>query len=175
MRLLTEQRQSRFSFEKWWQMGRVFIALMALIAMLQPAFSSVNLYEFKNPVDEKRFQTLTRELRCPKCQNQNIADSDAPLAQDMRDLTYNMIIDGQADAQIVSFMVDRYGDFVMYNPPVKPITWLLWFSPVVLLLLILALVFGVKGRKKATKTTEAVAALSEEEQSRLQKILKENP
>ncbi|GGZ92691.1 cystathionine gamma-synthase [Ignatzschineria ureiclastica] len=172
---LLRLQKTRIILRKWLQMGSALMALMAFVAILQPAFSSVNLYEFKNPVDEQRFQTLTRELRCPKCQNQNIADSDAPLAQDMRDLTYNMIIDGQADAQIINFMVDRYGDFVMYNPPVKPITWLLWFSPVVLLLLILALVFGVKGRKKATKTTEAVAALSEEEQSRLQKILKENP
>ncbi len=154
---------------------QALVLLAALLMISSPAFSSVNLYEFKNPVDEKRFQTLTRELRCPKCQNQNIADSDAPLAQDMRDLTYNMIIDGQADAQIVSFMVDRYGDFVMYNPPVKPITWLLWFSPAVLLLFILAVVFGAKGRRKIAKSTEGVAALSEEEQSRLQKILKENP
>ncbi len=171
MTLISMQNQSQSRLKKCY----FVLVIIAFVALLQPAFSSVSLYEFKNPVDEKRFQTLTRELRCPKCQNQNIADSDAPLAQDMRDLTYSMIIDGQADAQIISFMVDRYGDFVMYNPPVKPVTWLLWFSPVILLLLILALVFGTKKGKKGVKDQEVVTALSNEEQLRLQKILKENP
>lgn len=154
---------------------RIFWMSWVFILMLfsQASLANVNLYEFSNPVDEKRFQSLTRELRCPKCQNQNIADSDAPLAQDMRDLTYDMIIDGQADAQIISYMVDRYGDFVMYNPPVKPITWLLWFSPVVLLAFILGLVFLVKGRRVGTTQKETVAvALTEEDEQRLHEILK---
>lgn len=144
----------------------IFVSLF-----LQQGIASINLYEFNNPVDERRFQSLTRELRCPKCQNQNIADSDAPLAQDMRDLTYDMIIDGQADAQIITFMVDRYGDFVMYNPPVKPVTWLLWFSPFVLLVLILAIVFLFRGKKKEKVKPDAVT-LTAEDQQRLQEILK---
>lgn len=152
-------------------MKRIFAAFTLMMVLLsQQGFASVNLYEFSNPIDERRFQSLTRELRCPKCQNQNIADSDAPLAQDMRDLTYDMIIDGQADAQIITFMVDRYGDFVMYNPPVKPVTWLLWFSPFVLLVGILGIVFLVKGRKKKP-TPIAPTALSAEDEARLQEIL----
>lgn len=153
-------------------MKRFLIATCLFFSLfLQQGLASVNLYEFSNAVDEKRFQSLTRELRCPKCQNQNIADSDAPLAQDMRDLTYDMIVDGQADAQIISFMVDRYGDFVMYNPPVKPVTWLLWFAPFVLLVLILAIVFLFKGRKREPVKVEA-ASLTAEDQQRLQEILK---
>lgn len=142
-----------------------------LSLFLQQGMASVNLYEFSNKIDEKRFQSLTRELRCPKCQNQNIADSDAPLAQDMRDLTYDMIIDGQADAQIIAYMVDRYGDFVMYNPPVKPVTWLLWFSPFVLLILILGVVFLAKGRKRKPKVVAETTELSAEDQARLNEIL----
>lgn len=153
-------------------MRQFFIACCIFLSLfLQQGVASINLYEFNNPVDEKRFQSLTRELRCPKCQNQNIADSDAPLAQDMRDLTYDMIIDGQADAQIITFMVDRYGDFVMYNPPVKPVTWLLWFSPFVLLILILAIVFLFRGNKKEKVKPDAVT-LTAEDQQRLQEILK---
>lgn len=153
-------------------MKRIFAAFTLMMMLLsQQGFASVNLYEFSNPIDERRFQSLTRELRCPKCQNQNIADSDAPLAQDMRDLTYDMIIDGQADAQIVAYMVDRYGDFVMYNPPVKPVTWLLWFSPFVLLVFILAIVFLAKGRKKKPVASREQAVLSAEDQARLNEIL----
>ncbi len=154
-------------------MRRFFLIVCSIFLSLsmQQGIASVNLYEFSNSIDERRFQSLTRELRCPKCQNQNIADSDAPLAQDMRDLTYEMIIDGQADAQIIAFMVDRYGDFVMYNPPVKPVTWLLWFSPFVLLLLILGIVFFAKGRKKKPATTVETPELSAEDQARLNEIL----
>ncbi|WP_239990287.1 cytochrome c-type biogenesis protein [Ignatzschineria cameli] len=152
---------------------RYLFSIITLVLLLTSgaSFASVNLYEFNNPVDERRFQSLTRELRCPKCQNQNIADSDAPLAQDMRDLTYDMIIDGQADAQIINFMVERYGDFVMYNPPVKPVTWLLWFSPFVLLLLILVLVFFAKRRKPAVIAETATPELTAEDQARLDEIL----
>ncbi|UNM95462.1 cytochrome c-type biogenesis protein CcmH [Ignatzschineria rhizosphaerae] len=153
-------------------MKRFLIACTIFLSLfLQQGMASVNLYEFSNSIDERRFQSLTRELRCPKCQNQNIADSDAPLAQDMRDLTYDMIIDGQADAQIIAFMVDRYGDFVMYNPPVKPVTWLLWFSPFVLLVFILGVVFLAKGRKRKPQVVTETTTLSAEDQARLNEIL----
>lgn len=153
-------------------MKRLLVMITLVMGLLlQQGIASVNLYEFSNTVDERRFQSLTRELRCPKCQNQNIADSDAPLAQDMRDLTYDMIIDGQADAQIINFMVDRYGDFVMYNPPVKPVTWLLWFSPFVLLMIILAIVFFAKSRNKTPRKAVVDAGLTEEDKARLQEIL----
>ena len=154
-------------------MRRFLIACTVFLSLfLQNGVASVNLYEFEHPIQEKRFQSLTRELRCPKCQNQNIADSDAPLAQDMRDLTYDMIIDGQADAQIIAYMVERYGDFVMYNPPVKPVTWLLWFSPFVLLVIILGLVFGVKSkRRNRVQIKAAPKSLTDADKARLNQIL----
>jgi cytochrome c-type biogenesis protein CcmH len=88
-----------------------------------------------DPVAEKRLQHLSEELRCLVCQNQNIADSNAELAQDLRREIRGMIQAGKSDKEIIDFMVVRYGDFVLYRPPVKGITLLLWGGPLVLLLL----------------------------------------
>jgi cytochrome c-type biogenesis protein CcmH len=88
-----------------------------------------------DPVAEKRLQGLSEELRCLVCQNQNIADSNAELAQDLRREIRGMIQAGKTDKEIIDFMVTRYGDFVLYRPPVKGITLLLWGGPIALLLL----------------------------------------
>ena len=88
-----------------------------------------------DPVAEKRLQSLSEELRCLVCQNQNIADSNAELAQDLRRKIRGMIQAGKTDKEIIDFMVTRYGDFVLYRPPVKGITLLLWGGPIALLLL----------------------------------------
>ena len=88
-----------------------------------------------DPVAEKRLQGLSEELRCLVCQNQNIADSNAELAQDLRREIRSMIQAGKSDKEIIDFMVTRYGDFVLYRPPVKGITLLLWGGPIALLLL----------------------------------------
>lgn len=88
-----------------------------------------------DPVAEKRLQHLSEELRCLVCQNQNIADSNAELAQDLRREIRGMIQAGKSDKEIIDFMVVRYGDFVLYRPPVKGITLLLWGGPIALLLL----------------------------------------
>ncbi len=150
-------------------MKRFFTLLMILFVTSFSAHANANIYLFNSEIDELRFQSLIRELRCPKCQNQNIADSDAPLAQDMKDITYDMIMDGRADSEIVSFMVDRYGDFVTYNPPVKPVTWVLWYGPVALLIFVAAIVFFV--RRNASSRSEAPRLLSEEERAKLNQIL----
>ncbi len=88
-----------------------------------------------DPVAEKRLQSLSEELRCLVCQNQNIADSNAELAQDLRREIRGMIKAGKTDKEIIDFMVTRYGDFVLYRPPVKGITLLLWGGPIALMLL----------------------------------------
>jgi len=89
---------------------------------------------FMNPEQEARYNELTLELRCLVCQNQNLADSDAPLAQDLRKEIYDMMQAGQSNEEIKMFLVDRYGDFVLYKPPVKGNTLALWLAPAVLLL-----------------------------------------
>lgn len=88
---------------------------------------------FDSPEQEARYKVLTAELRCAVCQNQNLADSDAPLAQDLRQEIYDMMQAGQTDDQIKTFMVDRYGDFVLYRPPVQGNTLALWVIPIALL------------------------------------------
>jgi cytochrome c-type biogenesis protein CcmH len=90
--------------------------------------------KFENPQQEERFKHLTRELRCTVCQNQNLADSDAQLAHDLRAQVHEMLLAGKSDDEIKQFMVDRYGDFVLYRPPVQENTFLLWLAPLVLLL-----------------------------------------
>lgn len=109
----------------------LFLSLLMLLPAIAQA--TIDAYEFSDTQNEKRFQQLTGELRCPKCQNQNIADSDAPLASDLRREVYRMIEQGKEDEQIIDFMVTRYGEFVLYRPRVNEVTWLLWYGPFVLL------------------------------------------
>ncbi len=127
-----------------------------------------------DPVAEKRLQHLSEELRCLVCQNQTIADSNAELAQDLRREIRGMIKDGKSDKEIIDVMVVRYGDFVLYRPPVKGITLLLWGGPVALMLLgIFALVRYL--RRRATRIADD-RPLSAEETSRADALLKEiNP
>jgi cytochrome c-type biogenesis protein CcmH len=87
---------------------------------------------FKDRAEEVRFQKLTRQLRCLVCQNQDLADSDAALAKDLRQQVFEMMQSGKSDDEIKQYLVARYNDFVLYDPPLKPGTWLLWFTPFVL-------------------------------------------
>lgn len=89
---------------------------------------------FENQQQQDRFDQLTRELRCLVCQNQNLADSDAPLAHDLRREVYEMVQSGQNNEEIKTFLVERYGDFVLYRPPVQNNTYLLWLGPLLMLL-----------------------------------------
>lgn len=125
-----------------------------------------------DPVAEKRLQKLSEELRCLVCQNQTIADSNAELAQDLRREVRAMIKDGKSDKEIVDFMVTRYGDFVLYRPPVKGITLLLWGGPIALMLLgLVALVHYL--RRRAGRVTDD-QPLSTDEASRAEALLKES-
>jgi cytochrome c-type biogenesis protein CcmH len=125
-----------------------------------------------DPVAEKRLQGLSEELRCLVCQNQTIADSNAELAQDLRHEIRGMIQAGKTDKEIIDFMVVRYGDFVLYRPPVKGITLLLWGGPVALMLLgLFALIRYL--RQRATRIADD-QPLSADETSRADALLKEN-
>jgi cytochrome c-type biogenesis protein CcmH len=124
-----------------------------------------------DPVAEKRLQKLSEELRCLVCQNQTIADSNAELAQDLRREVRGMIRDGKSDKEIVEFMVTRYGDFVLYRPPVKGITLLLWGGPIALLLVGL---FALQRylRQRARRMVDD-QPLSAEDADRAEALLKE--
>jgi len=110
---------------------RIILTVATLVLMV-PAFAADPLI-FTDPEQEARYQQLTLELRCLVCQNQNLADSDAPLAQDLRQEIYNMMQAGRTDDEIKQFLIDRYGDIVIYMPPVKSNTLVLWLMPAVLL------------------------------------------
>jgi cytochrome c-type biogenesis protein CcmH len=111
---------------------------------------------FEDPAEQERYERLIRDLRCLVCQNQSIADSNAMLASDLRREVRELMIAGQSDDQIREFMTDRYGDFVLYRPPVKPRTWLLWSAPVLLLLGGIGIAaFVVMRRVRAAKANPA--------------------
>lgn len=111
--------------------GRTWIC--AFIVGVTPwAMASQALPAADNPALEKRVQAITSELRCLVCQNQTIADSHADLAVDLRNQVRDMLAQGRTDAEILEFMTQRYGDFVLYRPPVRGSTWLLWFGPFVM-------------------------------------------
>ena len=104
-----------------------------LMLLVMPAWAAIDVYQFETAEQEQRFRELGKELRCPKCQNQSIGDSDAGIAQDMRDRVHRMILEGKSDEEITAFFVSRYGDFVTYRPPVTPVTSVLWVIPLLLL------------------------------------------
>ncbi len=128
--------------------------------------TTIEAYQFDDAAKEARYKVLIEELRCLVCQNQNLADSNAELAQDMRRLTYEMVQAGKSDQEIVNYMVERYGDFVLYRPPLKPSTALLWAGPffifgggVVVLLLVI--------RRRNRETAPELSATDHERAKRL--------
>lgn len=112
----------------------VFVMTMLVLLMAQPVFA-IDPLPFKDRAEEVRFQTLTRELRCLVCQNENLADSHAPLAQDLRQQVFEQMQSGKSDDQIKVWLTDRYSDFVLYDPPLRGGTLLLWFGPFLVLLI----------------------------------------
>jgi cytochrome c-type biogenesis protein CcmH len=125
------------------------IKLIAIALLMATPLLAQEPLVFENAAQETRYNDLTLELRCLVCQNQNLADSDAPLAQDLRQEIYEMMMAGQTDEQIKAFMVDRYGDFVLYRPPVQGNTLALWVLPVVLLVFGAVVVgFTVRNRNR---------------------------
>jgi cytochrome c-type biogenesis protein CcmH len=113
--------------------------------------------EFDTPEQEQRFNALTEELRCTVCQNQSLADSDVPLAEDLRDEIQIMIAQGNSDEDIKRFLVDRYGDFVLYRPPVRGNTLLLWLAPLLLLTTGAAVMAVTIHRRRVMLAEEALA------------------
>jgi len=116
---------------------RFFIFILLLTVSFSAFSQATSVQEplvFANQQQQERFDRLTQELRCLVCQNQNLADSDAPLAHDLRREVHEMVLAGRTDVQIKQFLVARYGDFVLYRPPVQQNTYMLWLAPLILLL-----------------------------------------
>lgn len=142
--------------------------LCALFFFSSHVFAEIEIYQFATPELESRYQTLTEELRCLVCQNQNIADSHAELAQDLRRKVYEKLNAGESNEQIVSYMTERYGDFVLYRPPFNAKTLILWLAPVLTLLLGGIGFWSLLKRRKENNTAPTLSA---KERERLNQLL----
>lgn len=145
---------------------------LVLLSGLLFAISSwavIETYQFDNELQEARYHAFIEELRCPKCQNQNLSGSDSEISQDLRRQIHQMIMAGQSDIEITQYMLDRYGDFILYRPRFTATTAALWLSPLILLLL--GLVVWLRLSRRRPGQTETSAALSDEEQARLKAML----
>ena len=152
-------------------MRAVFLLLICLISTSTLYASTLADYKFDDPAKEEDFRSLIGEMRCLVCQNESLAGSNADLAVDLRNEIYEMMKAGQSKTDVVNFMVQRYGDFVLYSPPVKPSTYPIWFGPLFLFLLgAYLLTRALKKKRQSQETT-----LSEEEQQRLESLLNQTP
>jgi len=152
-------------------MKRLFPALLfvwlLLGALPASATATLEAFKFASEAEELHFKDLIAEIRCLVCQNQSLADSDAELAHDLRTEVYDMVQEGRSDAEIIDFLVKRYGDFVLYKPPLKPSTWFIWFGPFVLLAIAAVLLVRALRRQGKAPAAEISAA----ERKRLDALL----
>ena len=155
--------------------GLIIACLFSLLSI--NAYAAIDVYDFDSVQQEAQYRGLIEELRCPKCQNQNLAGSDAPIAQDLKQKTYDMVKEGRSDGEIRAYMQERYGDFITYKPPIRPSTWVLWFFPPLLLITLIAGWFWQSNRRQRTASgqsgmiVESAAALSVAEKAELDRLL----
>jgi cytochrome c-type biogenesis protein CcmH len=138
-----------------------FLALLATSVI-----AAVDVRDFDTPLQEIRYRSLVDELRCPKCQNTNLAGSDAGLAGDLKDRVYEQVKAGQSDGEIRDYLIARYGDFITYKPPMRGSTFVLWFGPFVLLL-----VAGFIMWRRTRGVVPKGKPLSAQETAQLQRVL----
>jgi|TARA_R110002073_G_scaffold117122_1_gene255577 cytochrome c-type biogenesis protein CcmH len=143
--------------------------ICVLFALLSPAFAADTPVEFDDPAKRERYETLLEELRCLVCQNQSLADSHADLAQDLRNEVYSMVVAGEDKQAVTDFMIARYGDFVLYKPPMKLTTLLLWFGPA---LLLVGAVIIVRRTTRARRT--GATPLTAEQRAQARALLETN-
>lgn len=156
--------------------GMAFLAVLLLlsVSLLAPSGSAqVDTFEFDTEEQQARFRNLSDELRCPMCQNASLSGSTGGVAEDLRREIHRMIMEGMSDSEIVQFMFERYGDFILFRPRLTPGTVLLWFGPLLFLLIGGAVGFGIwrRARQVSAKDVE----LDESQQERLQKLLGNKP
>lgn len=127
------------------RLTQVKYGLSCLVLSTGLSFAAFNVYEFEQPAQEKQFATLIDELRCPKCQNNNLADSNAPLATDIKNYVYQSVKSGKSSGEITDFLISRYGEFVTYRPR----NWVIWVAPTLIGLLSLAIaVYRIRRQSK---------------------------
>lgn len=144
------------------------LLLVFMLVVSSNGFARVSAFEFQNEAQEEAYNDLVQELRCLVCQNQNIADSNAELAQDLKRKTYELVVSGKSKDEIADYMTERYGDFVMYRPPVTQTTLFLWVGPFIIMFIgIFFLIRVIRSRKQQHQSV-----LSEEEKAKAAELLK---
>ncbi|HHE9429975.1 cytochrome c-type biogenesis protein [Haemophilus sp. HN_Hi11] len=133
------------------------------------AFSAIDALNFSSPQQESDYHQLTQSLRCPQCQNNNIADSNATIAVDMRGKVFELLQEGKSKNDVVDYMVARYGNFVTYDPPITASTLVLWIAP--LLLVLLGVVFLLRLKPKTQSAVKSQEVLTDEDNARLAELL----
>ena len=146
----------------------LYSSILILLSVQQLHAAEVML-EFDSPEQETRFEELLEELRCMVCQNQTLADSNARLARDLRERTYNMVRSGKSNNEIIEHMVERFGDFVLYRPPLKKTTVLLWFGPAIFLIIAVSTFWLYSHRTRR----KPISDLSPVERQKAQRLLDE--
>ena len=150
---------------------KIILALLVLVTMSLHAHAAIEAHEFNNDLERQRYQSFIEEMRCPKCQNQNLAGSDSPISADLRRELYEMIKMGKSDKEIVDYMVSRYGDFILYRPRVTPATYLLWIAPGTLLVIGIIVLIVILRQRRRLALTQVSQELSGDEQARLKSLL----
>jgi cytochrome c-type biogenesis protein CcmH len=148
-------------------------ALLLGMMLSISAFAAIDTYQFSSPAQEQEYRDITAQLRCPKCQNTNIAASDSIIAADMRTKVFQLLQQGQNKQQIVDYMVARYGNFVTYEPPVTPSTFILWLGPVLVVIIGAAMIF-MRSRRGEVRLQNTTEEMSEQERQRLAQLLKDS-
>ena len=148
------------------------LVVLSIMMLGSIALASIDIFEFSSEENRLQYNELTKELRCPKCQNQDIADSNAPIAQDMRKEVYRLIEEGQSTEAVVQFMVERFGEFVSYDPKIIPATYLLWFGPLTLVGVGLLVVLLLSSKRKRSAEAQ-VSSLDSSSRKRLDAMLKD--
>jgi cytochrome c-type biogenesis protein CcmH len=148
--------------------ARVLVPLLALWLAV-PALAVIETYEFSSEDLEARYHRLSQELRCPKCQNQNIADSNAPISEDLRRLLYEQLEGGASDEEILDTMVSRYGEFVRYRPSTKGVALWLWLAPVLMLAVGVLILFGLLRARR-----NPAPAIGDSEREQLKQLLEQD-
>ncbi|VTP78352.1 cytochrome c-type biogenesis protein [Haemophilus influenzae] len=149
-------------------MKKTWLFLTALL-FSSVAFSAIDALNFSSPQQESDYHQLTQSLRCPQCQNNNIADSNATIAVDMRGKVFELLQEGKSKNDVVDYMVERYGNFVTYDPPMTASTLVLWIAP--LLLVLLGVVFLLRRKPKAQSAVKSQDVLTDEDNARLAELL----
>jgi cytochrome c-type biogenesis protein CcmH len=139
------------------------ISLLSLL-LVAPAWAVIETYDFNSEVERERYQDFIEELRCPKCQNQNLAGSNSPISADLRRELHRLLQEGKTDQEITAYMVSRYGEFVLYRPPLNKQTVVLWFLPLGLLALGAAAVLLLNRRKSNIVAADEQSVHQEAEQ-----------